>query len=197
MKWSEFKNLPNILSLSRPLFFFPLIVLTILGLNWVFIGAVLYIIGMITDLLDGWLARRWNQVTMTGKLLDPFADKLFFDIVPFLFYPLLSQFLQHLFIFIYLPLECILLFGGLYSWFFPLQNIFLVGASQGGKWKTAFIAIFTTLLFINELVVPVSERYLIAVLSSATGFAILSFTGHVNKERLKNAIVNNLKFKTI
>lgn len=180
MKWSEFLNLPNILSLSRPLLFFPLIFLTVLLLNWMFAGIVLFFLGAITDLLDGWLARRNGQVTFTGKLLDPFADKLFFDIAPFLFYPLLSQFLQYLFIFIYLPIECILLFGGLYSWFSSSQNIFLVGASQGGKWKTAFIAIFTTLLFINELIVPVSEKYLIAVLSSATGFALMSFASHIN-----------------
>src|SRR6202030_3669334 len=29
-----------------------------------------------TDLLDGWLARRWGQVTTVGTLLDPIADKL-------------------------------------------------------------------------------------------------------------------------
>jgi CDP-diacylglycerol--glycerol-3-phosphate 3-phosphatidyltransferase len=37
---------------------------------WVFIVAAL------TDLLDGWLARRGKQVTSIGKLLDPLADKL-------------------------------------------------------------------------------------------------------------------------
>lgn len=197
MKWSEFKKLPNILSLSRPLFFFPLIALTMLWLNWMFAGIVLFFLGAITDLLDGWLARRNGQVTITGKLLDPLCDKLFFDLLPFFFYYLLTPFMRYLFVFVYLPLECILLFGGLYSGFSSSQNIFIVGASQGGKWKTAFIAIFTTLLFINELIFPISEKYLIAILSSATGFALMSLTSHINKEKLKSAIVNNLKFKTI
>jgi len=35
-----------------------------------------FIVGALTDLLDGWLARRGKQVTSIGKLLDPLADKM-------------------------------------------------------------------------------------------------------------------------
>ncbi|MEK7087224.1 MAG: CDP-alcohol phosphatidyltransferase family protein [Patescibacteria group bacterium] len=188
MRWSELLNLPNILSLSRPIILLPLIALVLLWFNWIFIGAILYILGVVTDYLDGRLARKNGNVTVTGKLLDPMADKLFFDLMPFFFYHRLSDFLQYLFVAAYLPLECLLFLGGLYAWFSPSQNIFPVGANQGGKWKTASIVIFTILLFVNKLVMPVSEEYLTAILGSATGFALMSFVKHINMEKLKKVI---------
>ena len=39
-------------------------------------AAVLFVLAASTDKLDGWLARRYNQVTELGKLMDPIADKL-------------------------------------------------------------------------------------------------------------------------
>jgi CDP-diacylglycerol--glycerol-3-phosphate 3-phosphatidyltransferase len=41
-----------------------------------FIAALVYTATAATDFLDGWLARRTNQVTVIGKFLDPLADKL-------------------------------------------------------------------------------------------------------------------------
>jgi CDP-diacylglycerol--glycerol-3-phosphate 3-phosphatidyltransferase len=38
--------------------------------------AWIFIVAAVTDILDGWLARRGAQVTSIGKLLDPLADKL-------------------------------------------------------------------------------------------------------------------------
>ena len=44
--------------------------------NHELIGVLLFWAAGMTDLLDGYLARRWKQVTTLGKLLDPLADKL-------------------------------------------------------------------------------------------------------------------------
>ncbi len=39
-------------------------------------GLAIFLVAAITDFLDGWLARRRNQTTRLGALLDPIADKL-------------------------------------------------------------------------------------------------------------------------
>lgn len=50
------------------------------GINLVyFISAVVFLVASATDWLDGYLARRNNQITDLGKFLDPIADKLLID----------------------------------------------------------------------------------------------------------------------
>jgi len=47
-----------------------------LGGSWQMIGVTVFLLASMTDWLDGWLARRRDQVTTLGILLDPIADKL-------------------------------------------------------------------------------------------------------------------------
>jgi CDP-diacylglycerol---glycerol-3-phosphate 3-phosphatidyltransferase len=71
-------NLPNALTLAR-IFLVPIIVAVLLTVEirvWAFWGASLFLAAALTDLLDGYLARRRKQVTTLGRLLDPIADKL-------------------------------------------------------------------------------------------------------------------------
>jgi CDP-diacylglycerol--glycerol-3-phosphate 3-phosphatidyltransferase len=46
------------------------------GGSWQMIGVTVFLLASMTDWLDGWLARRRDQVTTLGILLDPIADKL-------------------------------------------------------------------------------------------------------------------------
>ena len=79
-------NLPNALTILR-IFFVPLLVAALVQENVGFhLGGVLvtnewlslaiFLVAAGTDLLDGYLARRWKQVTTIGTLLVPIADKL-------------------------------------------------------------------------------------------------------------------------
>jgi CDP-diacylglycerol--glycerol-3-phosphate 3-phosphatidyltransferase len=70
-------NLPNYLTFARMLMV-PILVVVLLTRvqNHEIIGVIVFWIASLTDLLDGYLARKWQQVTTLGKLLDPLADKL-------------------------------------------------------------------------------------------------------------------------
>ena len=70
-------NLPNILSLFR-LFLVPCFALTYMSdveHAGIYAG-IIFMVAAITDVIDGYLARKWNQITSFGKLFDPLADKL-------------------------------------------------------------------------------------------------------------------------
>lgn len=69
--------LPNILTFSRILIIPLLIVFFYLPYQWGLPAcAVLFALAMLTDVLDGYLARRFKQQTTFGAFLDPVADKL-------------------------------------------------------------------------------------------------------------------------
>jgi CDP-diacylglycerol--glycerol-3-phosphate 3-phosphatidyltransferase len=70
-------NLPNFLTLVRILLI-PVFVVIFLAPtpDRSLLAAVVFTVAAVTDLLDGYIARRTGQVTKLGKLLDPIADKL-------------------------------------------------------------------------------------------------------------------------
>lgn len=70
-------NIPNLLTFGRIL----VIPLVLLLLDRgtpedCLVAALVYSAAALTDLIDGWLARKMNIVSMLGKFLDPLADKL-------------------------------------------------------------------------------------------------------------------------
>ena len=76
-------NLPNYLTLAR-IIIVPLLVVVLLtpiaeawfGISSYALAIAIFLVASLTDILDGHLARRRNQVSNLGKLLDPIADKL-------------------------------------------------------------------------------------------------------------------------
>jgi CDP-diacylglycerol--glycerol-3-phosphate 3-phosphatidyltransferase len=79
-------NVPNALTILR-IFFVPLLVAALvqdrnllgfmpLSVTNEWLALAIFLVAAGTDLLDGYLARRWKQVTTVGTLLDPIADKL-------------------------------------------------------------------------------------------------------------------------
>ena len=67
-------TLPNALTVLR-IFLVPLLVVFLLT-EYTLVGLSVFIIASLTDWFDGYLARRRQQITTLGQLLDPIADKL-------------------------------------------------------------------------------------------------------------------------
>jgi len=85
----EIINLPNAITLLRigliPVLFF---LLTSPGETWSLIIATIFVCAALTDLLDGYIARRYQIVTTMGKFLDPVADKIIVNTAMILMIPI-------------------------------------------------------------------------------------------------------------
>jgi CDP-diacylglycerol--glycerol-3-phosphate 3-phosphatidyltransferase len=70
-------NLPNSLTLLR-IFLVPLLVVVLLTRMPAkeYLALAVFLVAALTDLLDGWIARKFKKVTRLGMLLDPIADKI-------------------------------------------------------------------------------------------------------------------------
>ncbi|MDR3109764.1 MAG: CDP-diacylglycerol--glycerol-3-phosphate 3-phosphatidyltransferase [Planctomycetaceae bacterium] len=67
-------NVPNILTSLRVVF--AILLFIIYPLHWYIACTVMFILAAVTDFLDGWWARKFQQITVFGRIMDPFADKL-------------------------------------------------------------------------------------------------------------------------
>ena len=88
-KRKEIFNLPNTITLLR-ISVMPVLFLLLLspGRTLSLIIAALFILAALTDLLDGYVARKYGIVTKMGKLLDPIADKIIINTAMILMIPI-------------------------------------------------------------------------------------------------------------
>lgn len=140
-KYSIVQNIPNLLSVFR-------LVLIIFILHYLFrdtvldsvIAMVLYLFGILTDFLDGYIARKYNCVTGLGKVLDATVDKVFFFSIlgSLIFLEVYSLKLLWFFILIHVVRDVLVTgFRRKLS-----KNGFYLGASHMGKIKTVFQFLF-------------------------------------------------------
>lgn len=141
-------NLPNMLTIGRmilvPIFMVALLVNIPYGMFW---AAAIFLIASFTDFLDGYLARKNNQITNFGKIMDPLADKLL----------------------VAAALICLVELGVVPAWItvlilgreFAVTGLRSVAAAEGivvaasklGKWKTATQMLALVLLILKSSVV--------------------------------------------
>jgi CDP-diacylglycerol--glycerol-3-phosphate 3-phosphatidyltransferase len=146
-------NLPNSLTIAR-IFFVPLLVAVLVQdriilefhgivIHHDLVALIVFWLAAATDLLDGYLARRWKQVTTIGTLLDPIADKL-----------LVSAALIALVQMRLVPSWLVVLLVGREFVVSGLRSIaaaegYTISASELGKTKTFFQVVAISLLMIG------------------------------------------------
>lgn len=142
-------NVPNLLTIIRLIgspIFLPLLIVYLLPYNLFWLNcivAVFFCFFALTDFFDGYLARKFNQETMLGKVLDPIADK-------FLLYATLVALLAAHKIFFY----WVILFIGREFFMMGLRHIalennFSVPVSLFGKIKTAVQMMMICVIILN------------------------------------------------
>ena len=138
-------NIPNMLTLMR-VFLIPIFIGAFLTQRKI-LSVGLYIFSSITDLLDGWIARKYDMSTDFGVFLDPVADKLMVSTALIL---LVCQMPVWWFT---APVACIInreiAVSALRAWMAEKNLVTTVKVSNLGKWKTALQMISTTLLLIS------------------------------------------------
>jgi CDP-diacylglycerol--glycerol-3-phosphate 3-phosphatidyltransferase len=135
-------NIPNCLTFFRILAI-PLII-SVYFSGWAYANwycAVLFALAGISDALDGYLARRWNQTSKLGEFLDPVADKLLVSTMLLLVMSNieLQQALWSKFLFVVTVIIIIsreITVSALREWMAELGKRANVAVSQVGKYKT-------------------------------------------------------------
>ena len=155
-------NLPNVLTIIR-LFLSPVFVFVYSlddGMVTRIIAAAIFLIASVTDILDGYIARKYNLITNFGKLADPIADKLMqiSAIGCLAFGNRISLWVFGLFVL----KEAIMILGGMNL----LKNKFVVQSKKSGK-------IATVLLFISVIIIIITDN---RVLPSKQATFLMSFS---------------------
>jgi CDP-diacylglycerol--glycerol-3-phosphate 3-phosphatidyltransferase len=129
-------TISNVLSVVRILLVVPISMLLWSGGEGERIWAVgLIIAGAATDLADGWLARKLNQVSDFGKIIDPLADKIAIGAICAIL--ALRELIPFWFILLVLGRDVLILIGGIYV---RRSSGVILQSNYPGKWAAAIIA---------------------------------------------------------
>lgn len=151
-------TLPLLLTLMR-VAIIP-VVLALFYVDWRYarqLATVLYALAAITDWLDGWLARRWNQTSKFGAFLDPVADKLLVAVSLVMLLRADPSGVLAVIVAIIIGREITI--SALREWMAELGQRTSVAVSRVGKWKTGFqmTAIGMMIWEIKVLGLPIYE----------------------------------------
>ncbi len=158
-------NIPNILTALR------LVIVPVLGYSMhserYTLAMILFALGGITDVVDGYIARKFNMITKWGKFFDPLADKLMQ--ITALTFLVIKDFIPIVVLIIVVLKELLMLIGGILLY---TKGKTVIGANWYGKLATVifyFAIIATIILRIESL----SNSYTTIAINIALGLAVV------------------------
>lgn len=136
-------NIPNIITMFR-IFLVPIFLMVFHSNmeNRILLSGLIFLLAGISDILDGYIARRFNMGSKLGAALDPFADKLmsFAVLISFAIAELIPMWV----IVLILLKEAIMILGGVFL-YFREENIVIPSNLSG---KAATVALYASILSI-------------------------------------------------
>lgn len=178
-------NIPNILTIIRLLLIPVFVVIFYSSMeNNILYATYIFIIAGITDLLDGYIARRYNMVTKWGTVLDPLADKLMQLTVLICFTS--AKYVPIWVITVIGIKELLMISGGLFLYYFVDRTV--ISASRYGKIATLafYVAILGIAFNINQFV-----DYILMII--AVGLTILAFANYLIRFKIISMDTNRDK----
>ena len=118
------------------------------------LATVLFVVAAVTDWLDGYLARKWNQTSAFGAFLDPVADKLL--VAACLIVLVHDQRVHGLIALIIIGREITI--SALRKWMASIGARTAVAVNQLGKWKTAVQMVALPMLLFNSVFFGIDTR---------------------------------------
>ena len=133
------------------------------NLKW---GIIIFIIAGITDILDGYIARKYDMITKWGKLMDPLADKLMLIVVLISLYTL--EIVPLLVIIVVLAKELLMVLGAIFLY---KNRKTVVQSNFFGKAASAAFYVAIIALVFN---IPYAY-YMLGAAVSLTLFALIQY----------------------
>ena len=172
-------NVPNVLTYIR-IALVPIFVVLFFTTN-LYYALAIFVLACLTDVIDGFIARKFNMVTNLGKILDPFADKLLklSTLICFVSVNIIPLW----FLIVMLSLDLFLLVSGAII----LKRGIIIKANWFGKLGTLFISLGVLLCFFYEYLKN-WNLYILYFGLAIVFMACISYTVtfFIEKNKLKN-----------
>lgn len=188
----KLKNIPNVLSVIRIILVFVFVLVLFVGNSPIW-ALIVFLTAGATDVVDGYLARRFNWVTNLGKILDPFADKLMQCTA--LVCLCIKGFVPVWFVLVFFFKEIATLATGM--WAIKRRSVVVVSKWYGKAAVCIFyLTIFVSIVFRSFL--EENPVFSILMFSTAAIFALLAFAGYVKHySNLRKTEIERGTFKKV